>query len=155
MRLYQSGAVDGEEPGVAINIRLLTQPFSLTLSLSKGEGKGRCRKTMRGDPVIGAWVYILECADGSYYVGSTRGDLADRIGTHNSGALGGYTSTRRPVKLVYADYFQRITDAIAAERQLKGWRRAKKEALIAGRFELLPELARTARNRPPRSTGSG
>jgi putative endonuclease len=89
-----------------------------------------------------AWLYILLCADGSYYVGTTRGDLERRFAEHQSGAFGGYTARRRPVTLVYYQQFQRITYAIAAERQVKGWRREKKEALIRGDFDLLPALSR-------------
>jgi putative endonuclease len=91
---------------------------------------------------MGAWLYILLCADGSYYTGTTRTDLEIRIAQHQAGHFGGYTATRRPVALVYSEYFDRILDAIAAERQVKGWSRAKKEALIAGRFDLLPALSR-------------
>ena len=96
--------------------------------------------------IWGAWLYILRCAEGSYYVGTTRDSLENRIGEHNSGAFGGYTSSRRPVKLVFSQEFQRITDAIAAERQIKGWRREKKEALIRCEYALLPELSRRAAN---------
>jgi putative endonuclease len=90
----------------------------------------------------GAFVYILRCADGSYYTGTARDGLERRVNEHNAGVYGGYTSTRRPVALVYSQWFERITDAIAAERQLKGWSRAKKEALIRGDFDALPALAR-------------
>ena len=90
----------------------------------------------------GAFVYILECADGSYYCGTARDGLERRLGEHNAGHYGGYTATRRPVKLVYSEWFARITDAIAAERQIKGWSRAKKQALIRGDFEALRELAK-------------
>jgi len=89
-----------------------------------------------------AFVYILRCKDGTYYVGSTRGSLEDRVAQHNAGNFGGYTTSRRPVVLVWHQEFQYVTDAIAAERQLKGWSRAKKEALIRGDFELLHALAR-------------
>jgi putative endonuclease len=65
-----------------------------------------------------------------------------RLAQHQTGHFGGYTATRRPVVLVYSEYFDRIVDAIAAERQIKGWSRAKKEALIAGRFDLLRTLSR-------------
>jgi predicted GIY-YIG superfamily endonuclease len=95
---------------------------------------------------MNAFLYILRCRDGSYYVGTTRSSLDERIGAHNLGHYGGYTVTRRPVELVFQD-FDRITDAIAAERQVKGWRRDKKEALIAGRFDLLPALAARSRSR--------
>ena len=91
---------------------------------------------------MSAWVYILRCRDGSYYVGSARGALEDRIAKHHDGTFGGYTARRRPVTLVYAQAFNRITDAIAAERQVKGWTRAKKEALIGGDFDLLRVLAK-------------
>ena len=89
-----------------------------------------------------AYVYILRCADHSYYVGVTRGDLGDQVNQHNAGNFGGYTASRRPVVLVWQQEFQYITDAIAAERQIKGWSRAKKEAVIKGDFELLHALAR-------------
>jgi putative endonuclease len=88
-----------------------------------------------------AIVYILRCADGSYYVGITRGTLDDRVAQHSAGNYDGYTARRRPVILVFAQEFERITDAIAAERQLKGWSRAKKEALIRGDYDALPKLA--------------
>lgn len=90
---------------------------------------------------MNAWVYILRCSDGSYYVGSARGDLGRRVAEHQSGAFGGYTAARLPIVLVYSESFVRIGDAVSAERQIKGWSRAKKEALIAGRFDLFPGLA--------------
>ena len=90
---------------------------------------------------MGAFLYILLCADGSYYVGTTRDSLERRIAEHEAGTFGGYTARRRPVKLVFHQYFDRIEDAIAAERQVKGWRRDKKEALIRGDFAALPALA--------------
>jgi putative endonuclease len=90
----------------------------------------------------GAWLYILRCADGSYYVGTTRKSLDERLGEHNAGLYDGYTARRRPVTLVFAQHFETITDAIAAERQVKGWSRAKKEALIAGNWERVAELAK-------------
>jgi putative endonuclease len=96
----------------------------------------------------GAFVYILQCADGSYYTGTARDGPERRVNEHNAGAYGGYTSTRRPVTLVYGQWFERITDAIAAERQLNGWSRAKKEALIRGDFDALPELSRRGRRHP-------
>ena len=99
---------------------------------------------------MAAFVYLLRCGDGSYYVGSTRASLDRRVGEHNSGLLGGYTASRRPVTLVFAQEFDRITDAIAAERQLKGWSRAKKEALIRGDFEMIRALAwGWAKKKPP------
>jgi putative endonuclease len=90
----------------------------------------------------GAFFYILECADGSYYVGTARLSLEKRVAEHNAGRFGGYTAQRRPVTLVFSQWFDRITDAIAAERQVKGWSRAKKQALIRGDFARLPELSK-------------
>jgi putative endonuclease len=91
----------------------------------------------------GCWLYMLRCADGSYYVGTSRADDLDtRISQHTLGTFGGYTARRRPVTLVYAAQFENITEAIACERQVKGWSRCKKEALIRGDFEVLPELAK-------------
>jgi predicted GIY-YIG superfamily endonuclease len=91
---------------------------------------------------VSAWLYILRCADGSYYVGTTRDSLEKRMSEHDAGHFGGYTAKRRPVELVYHQHFDRITDAIAAERQVKGWRREKKDALIRGDFDALPALSR-------------
>ena len=92
---------------------------------------------------MSAFVYILRCADGSYYVGSARGEsLERRMGEHQAGTFAGYTSRRRPVTLVYAEQFLRITDAIAMERRIKGWSRAKKEALIRGDWDALTRLAK-------------
>ncbi len=90
----------------------------------------------------GADLYILKCADGSYYIGTARLGLDKRFAEHQAGSFDGYTARRRPVTLVFSQHFQRVEDAIAAERQVKGWRREKKEALVAGRLELLPMLSR-------------
>ena len=91
---------------------------------------------------MGAFVYILRCADASYYVGSATGDdLGKRVSEHQAGARPGYTFHRRPIELVWSDHFDRITDAIAVERQIKGWSRAKKEALICGDWSALSRLA--------------
>lgn len=89
------------------------------------------------------WVYMLLCADGRYYVGSYRGDDPSlRASEHNAGVYpDAWTFHRRPVELVWSQEFQRITDAIAVEQQLKRWRRAKKEAVIRGEWSALPELA--------------
>ncbi|MBX3569169.1 MAG: GIY-YIG nuclease family protein [Rhizobiaceae bacterium] len=87
-------------------------------------------------------VYMLRCADGSYYVGSTKQDIDARVWEHNNLPLDSYTARRRPVELVFAEVYGRITDAIARERQIKGWSRRKKEALIALRYESLPSLSR-------------
>ena len=106
--------------------------------------------TSEGAVTVAAWVYILRCADGSYYVGSARGTLEHRIAEHKAGIYGGYTAERRPVRLVFAQEFDRITDAVAAERQIKGWSRAKKDALIAGDMARLKALSRRRQPHPSR-----
>ena len=91
---------------------------------------------------MGGSVYIVKCADGSYYVGSTSQDVEDRVTAHNMASLPGYTTTRRPVTLVYAFQYYDVREAHAAERRIKGWSRAKKEALIRGDIGELKQLAR-------------
>jgi len=90
------------------------------------------------------YVYILRCADGSFYTGHTD-DLELRIAEHEAGAFQGYTKKRLPVELVFADEFPSREDALDREKQIKGWSRAKKEALIAGDWEQLKCLSRTPR----------
>jgi putative endonuclease len=99
---------------------------------------------------MSAYLYILRCADGSYYVGTTRSSLEQRIVEHQAGAFDGYTALRRPVTLLFHQYFERIEAAVAAERQVKGWQREKKEALIRGDFEALSSLSRRAAGLPVR-----
>jgi len=98
----------------------------------------------------GADLYILRCADGSYYVGTARNGLEARVAEHNAGTYGGYTSTRLPVSLVFSQHFESINDAIAAERQVKGWSRAKKEALIDGDWQRVQALAKRRGPHPSR-----
>ena len=86
-------------------------------------------------------MYILECADRSFYVGSAR-DLERRLEQHAAGTTPSYTSTRLPVKLIYAEEFDHIHDAYAREKQVQGWGRAKRIALIEGRIGDLPGLSR-------------
>ena len=86
------------------------------------------------------FVYILEVKNGDYYVGSTP-DLEHRIAQHHAGIGSNWTAVRRPVRVVYTEEFPTMREAFEAERQLKGWRREKKEAVIKGEWELLPELA--------------
>ena len=87
-----------------------------------------------------AWVYILRCSDGSYYVGSTI-DLELRVAQHEEGLGGKYTAMHRPVELVFAREFESIEEAYEGENQVKRWRREKKEALIRGDWDALPWLA--------------
>ena len=87
------------------------------------------------------YVYLLRCADGSFYVGSTI-DLERRVAQHSRGEGAEYTRRRLPARLVFAHEFERIDQAYAAEKQVQGWGRAKRIALIEGRFDLLPALAK-------------
>jgi tRNA/rRNA methyltransferase len=87
------------------------------------------------------YVYIFRCVDGSYYVGHTD-DLERRLAAHQSGDVSGYTYYRRPVQLVFHEEFPSREDAFLCERQLKGWSRRKKEALIKGDWDGLKRLSR-------------
>ena len=86
------------------------------------------------------WLYILKCADGSYYTGSTT-HLEQRLVQHESGTVEGFTSSNLPFTVELVVEFSMIYEAALAEKQVKGWTRKKKEALIAGRFELLHNFA--------------
>jgi len=92
------------------------------------------------------YAYILLCADNSFYTGHTE-DLEIRMGEHEGGRYPGYTRRRRPVRLVWSQDFPTRHEALSAERQIKGWSRAKKQALIDGNWLLLAQLARNRQNR--------
>ena len=89
---------------------------------------------------------MLLCSDGSFYTGHTD-DLDNRIADHEFGRFHGYTHDRRPVRLVWSQDFPTREEALAAERQIQGWSRAKKQALIDGDWQRLSELARNRQNR--------
>lgn len=89
------------------------------------------------------WVYMLRCADNSYYTGHTD-NLEKRIAEHQAGEIEGYTHTRRPVKLVFSEEFPSREEALGRERQIKGWSRKKKEAMMQGDWAEVTRLARTA-----------
>jgi predicted GIY-YIG superfamily endonuclease len=91
------------------------------------------------------WVYILHCADNSYYTGYTD-NLEKRIVEHQTGEIEGYTSTRLPVTLVFADEFPTREEALTREWQIKGWGRKKKEAMMRGDWAEVSRLA--CRKRP-------
>ena len=95
-----------------------------------------------------AWTYILRCADGSYYVGSTR-DLDRRLWEHNEGLGAAHTRrpARRPVVVAWSAQFDRVDDAFHYEKKLQNWSRAKREALIRGELDLLPVLSKRPRAR--------
>jgi putative endonuclease len=86
------------------------------------------------------FVYILKCSDESYYAGITN-NLEKRINEHQSGMIRGYTSSRLPIRLVFSEKFTDVNQAIRLEKQLKGWSRKKKEALINRNLDLLVKLS--------------
>ena len=99
--------------------------------------------------MIQGYMYILKCSDGSFYTGSTK-DLQKRIEEHNAGIGSIHTSKRRPLVLVYFEEFSQINLAFKREKQIQGWSRRKKLALIKSQEHLLPDLAKY----PGTSTGS-
>ena len=100
------------------------------------------------------YLYILKCSDDSYYTGHTD-NLEKRLAAHHRGEISGYTSARRPVELVFVHEFSSRDEAFHAERQVKGWSRRKKVALIHEDWECLQQLARSRDSlRSSGSTGS-
>jgi putative endonuclease len=92
------------------------------------------------------WVYILRCADGSYYTGHTD-NLETRMGQHDSGAIARcYTFKRRPLTLAFAQEFVTREEALGAEQQIKGWGRKKKEAMVRGDWAEVLRLAHEHRS---------
>lgn len=86
------------------------------------------------------YMYILKCADGSYYTGSTT-NLKRRLAEHQNGEGAKHTAKRLPVELVYCEFYDRVSDAFYREKQIQGWSRKKKQALISGDTNLLHQLA--------------
>lgn len=86
-------------------------------------------------------MYILLCCDNTYYTGSTI-DFERRLKQHNAGKGARYTAKRLPVKLVFLEEFERIDQAFAREKQVQSWSQAKKQALIQGETNQLPDLAK-------------
>ena len=91
------------------------------------------------------YTYILECSDGSFYTGSTS-NLELRLLQHQNGEGSNYTKKRLPIKLIYFEEFMNIDDAFYREKQIQGWSHKKKEALINGKTNLLPELSKSQRH---------
>ena len=94
---------------------------------------------------MNGYMYILLCADGSYYTGSTT-DLERRLEQHQNGEGANHTKKRLPVSLLYYEEYSRIDEAFYREKQVQGWSRKKKEALIEGKSDLLPLLAKAYRD---------
>ena len=139
-KLRNRSGTEIEEP-VPESINSVADRF---LSLQKG-GEAEITEAANG------YMYILRCADDSFYVGSTR-NLEYRLEQHKAGKGANHTKTRLPVKLVYYETFERIGKAFAREKQIQKWSRAKKFALIAGDIERLKALASTPSSP---SAGSG
>jgi len=87
------------------------------------------------------YMYILECSDKTFYTGSTK-DLERRLSEHQNGKGAKYTRARLPVKLLYYEEYISVGDAFRREKQIQGWRRKKKKALVEGQYEELPLLAK-------------
>lgn len=87
------------------------------------------------------WLYILECANGRYYIGSTN-NLERRILQHEQGKGANFTKKNLPVKLVYSEYYLRVQDAYSREKKIQKWTRKKKKALVEQDIDLLKEYAR-------------
>jgi predicted GIY-YIG superfamily endonuclease len=102
---------------------------------------------------VAFWVYILRCADGSYYTGHTD-NLERRAAEHQSGAIGGYTAKRRPVTLAWSQEMTTRFEALDAERQIKPWSRKKKEGLIRGDWAQVYLYARPPCERASTSLGT-
>ncbi|MFD4422727.1 GIY-YIG nuclease family protein [Agromyces sp. NPDC058484] len=93
-----------------------------------------------------AWMYILRCSNGAFYTGSTAQDIEARVWQHNEGLGANFTRKHRPVELVYCETWDRVDDAYTREKQVQGWSRAKKQALIDGEYGRLPALSRGRAN---------
>lgn len=102
-----------------------------------------------------AWVYMLRCSDGSFYVGMTRyAELGERLNEHAiTKDRSAYIFSRRPFELVWSEWFDMNVDAMACERQIKGWSRAKKLALIDGDIAALNDWRHERETHPPSTTG--
>ena len=103
--------------------------------------------------MLSFWIYILKCSDGPYYVGHTD-NLERRIAEHEEGVKCRYAKNRRPVKLMYSDEFKSRVEALQFERQIKGWSRNKKEALIMNDWDRIKQLSKSHNRKCRASTGS-
>ena len=101
-----------------------------------------------------AWLYILKCADGSYYTGSTN-NLPLRLAQHQAGEGSDYTRHQLPVEVVFTEEFPSEHQAFLRERQVKGWSRAKKEALMRGDWDAIIKLSKSRSSSGVDDTSSG
>ena len=116
-------------------------------------GVARADEMDKNGPTLAYYVYLLRWSDSSYFVGHTN-DLEHRLAAHERGATEGYTLSRCPVELVFSDRFSTRQEAIYRERRIRGWSRARKEALIKGDWDGLVALSNRSSGGAP-STGSG
>jgi putative endonuclease len=117
---------------------------------SKGVGNTEQRTDMKT-----MYVYILECSDKSYYIGVSN-NAEKRFLEHSTGINRNcYTFTRRPLKLVFSQIFSDPDSAIAFEKKIKGWTRAKKKALIEDKWESLPELSKSSAKKAIANASTG
>ena len=126
-----------------------SHPFNCALLRSS---RAKSRDVLPGVR-LAFWCYILKCADGRYYTGHTD-DLDRRIAEHQTGGFCDFTSRRRPVQLVWSEYFQTRLEALEVEARVKPWSRAKKEGLIAGDWKQVSYFARPPRERPSAPLGT-
>jgi predicted GIY-YIG superfamily endonuclease len=119
-------------------VRVSARNLNTSISVRPELVEGRPHATL---VVMAFHAYILLCADGSFYTGHTD-HLENRIADHQCGRFAGYTAKRRPVRLMWSEDFPTRYEALAVERQIKGWSRAKKQALIDGDWERVSKLAR-------------
>jgi putative endonuclease len=126
-----------------LNMQTVTEHEVRSLSLSKRRNHKPQRYFMKG------YIYILLCSNGQYYTGSTN-NIKIRLVQHQNGEGSNYTKKHLPVELVYVEEFDNIKDAFYREKQIQGWSRKKKEALINGEYSKLLELSKKVP-----STGSG
>ncbi|MFQ5343254.1 MAG: GIY-YIG nuclease family protein, partial [Anaerolineae bacterium] len=123
------------KPHPSIRCSLRSQLLRVLLLSERAVETGGQMKTTK------VWVYILRCADGSYYTGRTA-DLEKRVAEHGAGEGSNWTKHRLPVELVFAQEMPDDHHAFLVEQQIKKWSRAKKEALIAGNWDMLRWLAK-------------
>jgi len=133
---------DSAQPTISKNNKTKTNATNRCLSGVEGnsnEGNQRYKFPLvrrRNMP----YMYILKCNDGSYYTGSTW-NLEKRLWEHHNGLGANHTSKRLPVKLVYCEECDRVEDAYFREKQIQGWSRKKKQALITGNTNILNQLS--------------
>ena len=139
---------EGLEATIALEKSCLREPQKPPPSRTSGIGLWWLRNSMVAEAleatttknIMKGYMYILLCADGSYYTGSTI-DLERRLEQHQNGEGANHTKKHLPVSLLYYEEYPRIDEAFYREKQVQGWSRKKKEALIEGNSNLLPELA--------------